>query len=253
MDWPRLLLVASLLIGFAQSVSVGGGCNPLLATNGVCTSGSIDGGAAHIGGSTGSTGSVGGTGGGNGGSQGLGGPPTIWKCMQVSCAREEPGAEPITLSDIASFRPTPGVQRMQPNGWIVPGLDANFYAITGQHVVHGTLLGQPASVRFTPVAFHWSYGDGIAATRPTKGATWQALGIPEFEPTPTSHIYANEGEYTIRLVIDFAAEYRFAGSPYYPIDGVIPLRANDLHVSVDGAKTVLVEHDCAANPGGPGC
>jgi hypothetical protein len=35
--------------------------------------------------------------------------------------------------------------------------------------------------------------------------------------------------------------------------GVIPLRANDLHVSVDGAKTVLVEHDCGANPGGPGC
>ena len=142
---------------------------------------------------------------------------------------------------------------MQPDGWVVPGLDANFYAVTAQHVVNGTLLGQPASVRFTPVAFHWDYGDGNAATRSTKGATWAALGIPEFGPTPTSHVYVTEGEYTIRLTIDFAAEYRFAGSPYYPIDGVIPLRANDLHVSVDGAKTVLVEHDCAANPSGPGC
>ncbi len=173
--------------------------------------------------------------------------------MQSLCTHDDEGAAPITLSDIASFRPTPGRQHMQPNGWIVPGLDANFYAITNQHVVTGTLLGRPASVRFTPVAFHWNYGDGVAATRATKGATWQALGIPEFGATPTSHIYATEGKYTIRLTIDFAAEYRFAGSPYYPIVGVIPLRANDLHVSVDGAKTVLVEHDCGANPGGPGC
>jgi hypothetical protein len=142
---------------------------------------------------------------------------------------------------------------MQPDGWMVPGLDANFYAVTAPHVVDGTLLGQPASVRFTPVAFHWTYGDGTAATLPTKGATWEALGIPEFSRTPTSHIYAREGRYTIRLTIDFAAEYRFAGSPYYPIVGVIPLPANDLHVTVDGAKTVLVEHDCAANPSGPGC
>jgi hypothetical protein len=142
---------------------------------------------------------------------------------------------------------------MQPNGWMVPGLDANFYAVTSQHVVNGTLLGQQASVRFTPVAFHWSYGDGSAATRATKGATWAALGIPEFGATPTSHVYQTEGEYTIRLTIDFAAEYRFAGSPYYPIAGVIPVPANDLHVSVGGAKTVLVERDCAANPTGPGC
>ena len=171
----------------------------------------------------------------------------------MSCSSDTPGAEPITLSDIASFRPTPGVQYMQPDGWMVPGLDANFYAVTAQHVVDGTLLGQPASVRFTPVAFHWDYGDGTAATRSTKGDTWEALGIPEFDPTPTSHVYDAEGEYTIRLTIDFAAEYRFAGSPFYPIAGFLPLPANDLHVSVDGAKTVLVEHDCAANPSGPGC
>ncbi|MEO5919578.1 MAG: PKD domain-containing protein [Pseudolysinimonas sp.] len=177
----------------------------------------------------------------------------IWKCLEVTCAKDDAGAEPITLSDIASFRPSPGVQYMQPDGWMVPGLDANFYAVTAQHVVNGTLLGQPASVRFTPVAFHWNYGDGTAVTRSSKGATWQALGIPEFGPTPTSHVYVTEGTYTIRLTIDFAAEYRFAGSPFYPIDGVIPLPANDLHVSVDGAKTVLVEHDCAANPSGPGC
>jgi hypothetical protein len=217
------------------------------------TTGCINGPVVDVTGTISTPGSGPANSGGSGSPGGTGGTVVIWKCLEVSCSSDDPDAEPITLSDIASFRPRPGVQYMQPDGWMVPGLDANFYAVTSQHVVNGTLLGQPASVRFTPVAFHWDYGDGKAATRATKGATWAALGIPEFGPTPTSHVYLTEGEYTIRLTIDFAAEYRFAGSPYYPIAGVIPVPANELHVSVDGAKTVLVEHDCGANPSGPGC
>lgn len=256
MDRIRLLLTLALGVPMAVALGSGGSCAPGDFLSGVCTTASTGNGAATIGGTSSSPGSgprnSGGSG-GHGSSAGASGPPVIWKCLNVSCSSDDDGAEPITLSDIASFRPIPGVQYMQPDGWMVPGLDANFYAVTSQHVVNGTLLGQPASVRFTPVAFHWDYGDGNAATRSTKGATWAALGIPEFGSTPTSHIYLTEGEYTIRLTIDFAAEYRFAGSPYYPIAGVIPVPANDLHVSVDGAKTVLVEHDCAANPSGPGC
>lgn len=256
MVWRELLLILAVALpGVPTSGSAASACSWGDAIAGVCTTATIGNGTATIGGTSHTPGSGGSNSGGNGSTGGTGnsGPPVIWKCLQVSCSSDEPGAEPITLSDIASFRPTPGVQYMEPDGWMVPGLDANFYAETAQHVVNGTLLGQPASVRFTPVAFHWDYGDGNAATRSTKGATWAALGIPEFGATPTSHVYSTEGEYTIRLTIDFAAEYRFAGSPFYRIAGVIPLPANELHVTVDGAKTVLVEHDCAANPSGPGC
>jgi hypothetical protein len=159
----------------------------------------------------------------------------------------------VTLADIASFRPAPGIERMEPDGWVVAGLPANIYAIVGQQLVEGTLLGQPATVRFTPVRYRWDYGDGTGAVRTTKGGTWAALGLREFDATPTSHVYLTEGEYTIRLTIDFRAEYRFAASAFLPIDGTINLRANDLHMTVDGAKTVLVEHDCVADPSGPGC
>ena len=164
-----------------------------------------------------------------------------------------PPAQPITLRDIALFRPAPGVQFMEPNGWVVPGLDANFYSVVGQQLVNGTLLGQPATVRFTPVAWHWNYGDGSAAVRATKGATWASQGLHDFDRTPTSHVYAAEGEYVIRLTIDFRAEYRFASTGFIPIAGIINLPANDLHVTVTGAKTVLVDRDCVANPAGPGC
>ena len=164
-----------------------------------------------------------------------------------------PPAQPVTLRDIASFRPAPGVQYMEPNGWVVAGLDANFYAVVGQQLVDGTLLGRPATVRFTPVAYHWNYGDGAVAVRSAKGATWASQGLRDFDPTPTSHVYADEGDYVIRLNIDFRAEYRFGSSGFTPITGTITLPANELRVTVTGAKTVLVEHDCTANPGGPGC
>jgi hypothetical protein len=159
----------------------------------------------------------------------------------------------LTLRDLAAFRPAPGTQQMQPNGWVVPGLDANFYAIVGQQLVPGTLLGQSATVRFTPVAYHWNYGDGTAAIRATKGGTWAQLGLADFDATPTSHVYEAEGEYVIRLTIDFRAEYRLGSAAFRPVIGTISLPANELRVTVTGAKTVLVDHDCVANPAGPGC
>lgn len=164
-----------------------------------------------------------------------------------------PAIPTVTISDIATFIPTPGRQRMEPDGWTIAGLDTNFYAITGPHVVNGTLLGRPADVRFTPISYRWAYGDGTSATRSTPGATWAAQGIREFEPTPTSHVYEQVGDYTITLSIAFAAEYRFAGGPWRPVVGTITLPANDVRIRVGTAKTVLVEQDCAQNPAGPGC
>jgi hypothetical protein len=160
---------------------------------------------------------------------------------------------PVTLSDIASFRPTPGTDHMQPNGWMITGLDTNFYALAATHVVNGTLLGEAASVRFTPKAYHWTYGDGSAATSARPGSTWEAQGIADFDPTPTSHVYTARGTYTITLVIDFGAEYRYDGGDWTEIAGTLAIPANPLVATAGDAKTVLVAKDCNANPKGPGC
>lgn len=160
---------------------------------------------------------------------------------------------PVTLADIAAFRPTAPVDHMEPNGWTVVGLDTNFYATGSAHVVSGTLLGQPAEVRFTPVEWHWSYGDGSAASHPSAGATWAALGVGEFDATGTSHVYTRNGTFVIDLDVDYAAEYRFAGGPWVGIAGVLTVPANRLVIVAGDAKTVLVEKECGRNPTGPGC
>ena len=159
----------------------------------------------------------------------------------------------VVIADVAHFPATPPRQRMQPDGWTVVGLPTNFYAVTGSHIASGTLLGHPAEVRFTPVAYHWRYGDGETATRTTPGGSWQALGVAEFDRTPTSHVFDAEGVYVIRLSVDFAAEYRVAAGPWLPIAGLLALPADDLRVAVGSADTVLVADDCRVDSAGPGC
>lgn len=248
----------SLTVSFVLAVALvglptDGGCTALERQTTGCVSGAIEGDSAVLTGAASQTGSSGGGATATAPEQDcdLSGAPSFGQCRS---SRVDHGLlVPLTLADIAAFRPTPGIERMEPDGWVVARLPANIYSIVGQQLVDGTLLGQPATVRFTPIRYHWDYGDGTTSLRTTKGGTWAALGLREFDATPTSHIYSVEGEYTVRLTIDFRAEYRFAGSGFVPIDGVINLRANDLFITVDGAKTVLVEHDCAADPSGPGC
>lgn len=178
---------------------------------------------------------------------------TLPQCQPSPPKPAASGTPAVTISDIATFRPRPGTDHMQPDGWTVAGLDTNFYALAPQQVVGGRLLGRPAEVRFTAVRFHWAYGDGAEADRSTPGGTWEQLRIAEFDPTPTSHVYRIEGEYTIRLLIDFGAEYRFGGTTWTPIDGAVTVAANDLRIAVGDAKTVLVDRDCGGDPRGPGC
>lgn len=167
---------------------------------------------------------------------------------------EEPVPEVVvTLRDIASFRPaTPG-NGMEPGGWAVVGLPANFVAAASVEVISGTLLGQPADVRFTPVGYHWSHSDGAVVESVTPGSTWAALGQREFSPTATSHVYAAPGEYTVALAVVLRAEYRFAGSPWRSIAGTLSVAGTPQRVLVGEFDTVLTRGDCTADPSGPGC
>lgn len=174
------------------------------------------------------------------------------RCLVVGTTRTTP-TQPVTWTDIATFTPTHGDAGMEPNGWTVIGLPTNFFASSAPHVQDGTLLGRAASVRFTPVSFHWDYGDGSSATLGSAGASWTDLGVGEFGETPTSHVFQSSGNYTVTLTVEFAAEYQLADLPWTPIAGTIDIPAAPLTLTADTANTVLVGRECTANPRGPGC
>jgi len=160
---------------------------------------------------------------------------------------------PVTISDIATFRPQPASAAMQPNQWMIVGLATNFYGTASAHVVDGTLFGGTAQVRFTPIAHNWNYGDGNTATHDTAGTTWAKYKIAEFDPTPTSHSYDEPGNYTITMTVTYAAEYRVAGIGWRNVVGTLTIAAPPLSATAGHATTVLVDQDCNANPTGIGC
>jgi hypothetical protein len=159
----------------------------------------------------------------------------------------------VTIADLKNFAPHPGIDHMEPNGWAVIGLDTNFYSTVGSELEHDQLLGKIADVQFTPVGWHWSYGDGGSAALTTPGESWAAMGSQDFAPTPTSHVYLKAGSYTIQLYITFSAQYRYAGGSWTDVVGTIDLSANPLTITAGSARTVLVNHDCRQSPTGPGC
>jgi hypothetical protein len=160
-------------------------------------------------------------------------------------------APDVSLRDLASFRPQAGTQAGEPAGWGIVGLDTNFYAESAAHVLEGELLGRPASVRFTPVAWHWSYGDGASASTLTPGSPWGSAA-EEFEPTTTSHRYAAPGTYAVEVAVEFAAEYRFADLPWNALDGTVAAETLPISMRIGTADTVLVERGCLSLSA-PGC
>ena len=108
-------------------------------------------------------------------------------------------------------------------------------------------------MRFTPVGYRWVHSDGATVASSSPGATWTALGVAEFTPTDTSHVYAASGEYSVTLQVALAAEYRFAGSGWSPIAGTLTIDAAPQRVLVGEVDTVLTVGDCTAYPSSPGC
>ena len=165
------------------------------------------------------------------------------------------GRGPVTIADLVNFAPIVTAHRMEPGGWMVVGLHTNFYIETATQVQDDLLLGSPASVRFTPVAYRWNYGDGTSVRLTDPGASWAQLGLGEFDQTTTSHVFRAPGTFAVDASVDFRADYRFgaAAGAWIPIDGTVNIPVARLTATAQSATTVLVTGDCAKKPTGPGC
>ncbi|MEN9740465.1 MAG: hypothetical protein RLZ72_731 [Actinomycetota bacterium] len=149
--------------------------------------------------------------------------------------------KPESVHDLESFRPLRPRQFSEPNGWTIAGLHTNFVSRAKTHIVAGELAGHSAEVRFTPFLYHRSFGDGFSQTTSHKGSHWTSA----WANTTTDHAYYRAGTYTVHLVVDFLAEYRFGDMDWVRLDGVVSRSATDIAVRVFDANTVLVARQCA--------
>lgn len=166
---------------------------------------------------------------------------------RLRCPDDSPDTTQIaqpTISDLASFKPQAPSIAGEPDGWALKGRPANFIAPVDAHVVAGTLLGRPADVRFTPVTWHWDFGDGASAGSTTGGSTWERLGVPRFSTTPTSHVYRDRGDFTVALSVEYRADYRYDGGGWNPIEGTLTVPVGSSPIRVFVGSTVLTDRGC---------
>lgn len=159
----------------------------------------------------------------------------------------------VTLADLASFRPATPRLAGEPGGFAVAGMPANLVAAASVEEIPGTVLGWDVVVRFTPVAFEFSHGDGTSAVHPTGGATWQQLGQAQFTPTGTSHVYRERGIHSVNVSVRYAAAVDFGSGTWRPVPGYITATSGGYRVQVVEARTALVDRTCIEDPLGPGC
>ncbi|MGK3952774.1 hypothetical protein ACLKM7_10685 [Microbacterium sp. I2] len=164
----------------------------------------------------------------------------------------EAGFPDVTLADLVSFRPATPQLTGEPAGFGVVGMPANFVAAASEQVVPGVLLGYPVTVRFTPTAFVFSYGDGTSGRSPSGGVTWERAGVVQFTPTDTSHAYRERGTYMSGVTVEYAASVDF-GTGWRAVDGVVTAASAEYLVEVVEARTALVDRTCDEDPAGPGC
>jgi hypothetical protein len=172
--------------------------------------------------------------------------------FSVSCPLCEPGVV-VHVSDLANFPAAVPSVSMEPEGWALKGLPANFVAGASVHERSGMLLGFMADVRFSPARFRWDFGDGGHAETSGGGASWAALRVPEFSATPTSHVFTATGRRAVTVSVVYTAQFRIGSGPWRAVEGTLTLGAAPLTVVVAEVSTVLVPADCLADPTGIGC
>lgn len=174
-------------------------------------------------------------------------------CIEIIDNR--PGADqvgrPVTINDLAQFRPLVGELVVEPDGWGVVGTPTNFYATAETHTMDGELFDAPIEVRWTPTSYVFDYGDGSVETSEASGTAWR--GTEEsWTETETSHTYAARDDVTASLTVVFTAEVD-AGSGWFAVPGTLPVDAPSVTVKVFEVDTVLTDGDCMANPRAAGC
>lgn len=160
--------------------------------------------------------------------------------------------QPLTITDVAQFAPAPVTTAGEPGNVGIAGMPTNFVAAASVHTRAGTLFDRPISVRFTPVRFTFTFGDGTSATSNTGGQSWATLGQAQFTPTPTSHTYRDRGTYSAHVTVHYTAEVDIGGG-WFPIDGELSIDGPARQIRVYEAETALVARTCVEQPGAPGC
>ena len=168
---------------------------------------------------------------------------------------EVPGAaNDIAKVTLEQFRKMPLIASViisQPKNFSLRNGHAHLYASSKNQNFNITLFDQDVRVRAIPVSYSWKYGDGASRTLTYSGGPVADHGFDE--PTSTSHVYKETGDFSVGLTTSFRGEYSTEGGPWTPIPGLANVPSEQITMSVWRTKKILVADNCNQDPSGPGC
>lgn len=138
-----------------------------------------------------------------------------------------------------------------------PGQSVAFNVGAAVHFKVGSVLGQAVTVRFTPTAVSWDFGDGPMPDQAFDSAV------------PTRHAFSLTGSQLVLARVKFVAAYRFAGQTSWTSETGYLAKSASVTVVIGRATSQpampaqpggnparrirLVTSDCRANWSAPGC
>ena len=139
----------------------------------------------------------------------------------------------------------------QPESFSLRNGHAHMYALSESQNFNIELFDQNVRVRAIPVSYAWSYGDGATRSFSFPGQPMAQRGFDE--PTTTSHVYTDTGDFAVGLSTRFRGEYSTEGGPWTPIPGVANVPSEQITMSVWRTKKILVAENCTEGARTPGC
>jgi hypothetical protein len=139
----------------------------------------------------------------------------------------------------------------QPSPHTLRGAHTNLYAVARKQALDFRLHGQDIHLEARPVQYKWNYGDGTNASFLTPGGPIDRNRWGN--PTVTSHVYGETGDFTVGLTVTYRATYSVNGGPAVEVPGDADFTSPAQNISVWRSVVNNYADNCLENPNGAGC
>ncbi|MFW0169052.1 hypothetical protein [Rothia sp. P4278] len=157
----------------------------------------------------------------------------------------------VTTEDFQNLGILPSEAHQERAPHTLKNYNTNFWATPQEQTFDIEMGGLPVQVRAIPISYTFTYGDG--QTLKTTNPGYQLGEDIWDQETPTSHKYAEPGDFNYSVTTYYRGEFSVAGGPWQVIEGTGQASSQPQLIRVWRVKAGLVADDCATNPSGWGC
>lgn len=165
-------------------------------------------------------------------------------CVPLDLIPDDPEEPPSLLAlVIEEWRrvelPAAAINVVPPGGRTLVNFDTIVYTDAGELTFPVTILGNDVVITAEPATYTWVFGDGETSTTSTPGVPYR-----EGEPVGSDaivHQYAAAGPVTLRVDVEYSAQFTVNGGPSQDIPGSAEVTGDTAELTVVEARSQLID------------